>query len=701
MKLFASSFFLLVAVNLLFAQQIPSDSLHHRAEISKNDTIRLVLLIANARTFAEINPDSAYYYAEKSLELSRKLNLQLDEGRALLEMGYALLNRGNYPRALQTIFSAMEILENPESEKNILRGKFPGDDELLNRIAPPHAQRLSEIAFGHHILGLLYANSNNFEKSWHHHLLGRKLAEQSGNVPLQSTINLTINRVYLELGKTDSAMISIQKSYQLAMESGYLKYLGSVFLNMGRTYADLGNIPMATQNYRKALVASAEHGYFRGLIAGNLLMADYYHESGKIDSAFLHIKDALSVAQKLDNPDLLLRSYTSLARHYRSTGNNDSLVKYQALIIKINEGLFNAKQAQEFQNIDFNAQQQQQQILAAEREFRNRQQKNMLYGGLGVFLIIALILLHNNRQKQKANKILEETLVDLKSTQAQLIQSEKMASLGQLTAGIAHEIQNPLNFVNNFAEVGSELVEEIQAVRTENQALRKSSEAESSEEDEKLENEILEDLKDILEKIKHHGKRAGSIVKSMLEHSRKSEGKKELTDLNRLSEECLRLSYHGLRAKDKTFQVEYKTDFDPNLPKIEVVSQDIGRVFLNLINNAFQACAERSRNTVNEKAKSGNINADYKPIVTVSSSYSPPQGGQGGAIQISISDNGPGIPDTIKEKIFQPFFTTKPTGSGTGLGLSLSYDIVKAHGGEINVKSKPGEFTQFIVFLPV
>jgi signal transduction histidine kinase len=278
---------------------------------------------------------------------------------------------------------------------------------------------------------------------------------------------------------------------------------------------------------------------------------------------------------------------------------------------------------------------------------------------------------------EETNSALHKSMEELKSAQSQLIQAEKMASLGELTAGIAHEIQNPLNFVNNFSEVSAELIEEAA------QEIEKGDLEEIKY--------ILKDLKDNLTKINHHGKRAGSIVKGMLEHSRKSEGKKEFTDLNQLADECLRLSFHGLRAKDKSFTADFKTDFDSNLPKLEVVSQDIGRVLLNLINNAFYA--------VNEKAKSGNAVADYKPMVTVSSSYSPLTGGKGGSIQIAVQDNGSGIPDSIKDKIFQPFFTTKPTGSGTGLGLSLSYDIMKAHGGDLRVESKVGEGSTFYISL--
>jgi two-component system NtrC family sensor kinase len=281
---------------------------------------------------------------------------------------------------------------------------------------------------------------------------------------------------------------------------------------------------------------------------------------------------------------------------------------------------------------------------------------------------------------------LKQSLQELKSTQSQLIQSEKMASLGELTAGIAHEIQNPLNFVNNFSEVSTELVEEMKA--------------ELASGNQQLATEIANDLKQNLEKINHHGKRAGDIVKGMLQHSRSSSGVKEPTDINALADEYLRLAYHGLRAKDKSFNAKYEINLDASLPKINVVPQDIGRVILNLITNAFYA--------VNEKAKASIEN--YEPTVTVSTIRSLSSGegrpartelnAGGGEVVIKVKDNGNGIPDKIKDKIFQPFFTTKPTGQGTGLGLSLSYDIVKAHGGELRVETVEGEGTTFFIVIP-
>lgn len=268
---------------------------------------------------------------------------------------------------------------------------------------------------------------------------------------------------------------------------------------------------------------------------------------------------------------------------------------------------------------------------------------------------------------------LEQALVELKAIQFQLIQREKMASLGELTAGIAHEIQNPLNFVNNFAEVSSELIDELQTEIT-----RGNTEEVQS---------IATDLKQNLDKINHHGKRASSIVKNMLEHSRTSPGQKTATDLNVLIDECLRLSYHGLRAQVKGFQSDYALELADHLPLVSLVSQDIGRVLLNLFNNAFYA--------VDQRQKRGE-DKNYQPKVIASSKV----GDQN--FEIRISDNGPGIPITLQDKIFQPFFTTKPSGEGTGLGLSLSYDIItKGHQGNLRVESQEGQGTTFIIELPL
>ncbi len=281
---------------------------------------------------------------------------------------------------------------------------------------------------------------------------------------------------------------------------------------------------------------------------------------------------------------------------------------------------------------------------------------------------------------EAAKKEVEQTLTELKQAQQQLVQSEKMASLGELTAGIAHEIQNPLNFVNNFSEVSNELIDEMkEELATGNYEVAV---------------EIADDVKENLSKINHHGKRADAIVKGMLQHSRTSSGQKESTDLNVLCDEYLRLAYHGYRAKDKSFNAQFETHFDASLPKVKVMSQDIGRVVLNLINNAFYAVNEKAKTQQSANPPSAD-SLPYQPKVTVSTKYADNK------IEIAIEDNGNGIPKKIIDKIFQPFFTTKPTGQGTGLGLSLSYDIVKAHGGDLKVETEEGKGTTFVILLPV
>jgi two-component system NtrC family sensor kinase len=307
-------------------------------------------------------------------------------------------------------------------------------------------------------------------------------------------------------------------------------------------------------------------------------------------------------------------------------------------------------------------------------------------GQLGQILIYAGGLAYKMKMNEKAraeaqivktrNAELSKALEDLKAAQTQLVQSEKMASLGELTAGIAHEIQNPLNFVNNFSEVNSELIAEMK------EAIHKDNKTEATE----LASNIDENEK----KITMHGKRAEAIVKSMLHHSRSNSGTKEPTDINELAEEYLRLSYHGLRAKDKNFNAGFETELDPGIGKIQVIPQDLGRVLLNLFNNAFYYVMEKKKTF--QCAEGG---VEYEPMVTVTTRK------KKNSIEIIVGDNGNGVPIDLRDKIFQPFFTTKPTGQGTGLGLSLSYDIIKAHGGQIKLETREGEGTEFIIELPL
>jgi signal transduction histidine kinase len=362
---------------------------------------------------------------------------------------------------------------------------------------------------------------------------------------------------------------------------------------------------------------------------------------------------------------------------YESRDTNESL-RYLKIADANKDSVFGAGNMQAVQALVGREEERQKEIEAARAAFQNQLRQYAMMAGLAGLILTAFFLYRNNRRDKKAklilqkkNETIEQTLRHLKATQAQLIQSEKMASLGELTAGIAHEIQNPLNFVNNFSEINNDLLAEM------NTEIEKGNFTEVKV--------IAMEVAGNQEKINHHGKRADAIVKGMLQHSRTSKGIKEATDINALCDEYLRLAYHGLKAKDKDFNAALHTDFDPTAGSIEIMPQEIGRVLLNLYNNAFYAV--QSVKVQKED--------NYAPSISVSTKK------LSGIIEIRIADNGTGIPKNILDKIFQPFFTTKPTGQGTGLGLSLGYDIIKAHGGEIKVETKEGEGSEFILQLPI
>jgi len=665
--------------------------LRRRFENEPNDTLRLAQLDSLSYGYSEVNSDSSIFFAEIEITLARKLNYKLNEALALNNKGYGLLNLGNYPMALQTLLSALQLAEDERSEDNAFPMKYKLSSVIYFSNSSQRIRRLQTLAWIHFNAGILYENANNIEKELFHYSKALQFANETKNLAAVSVTYMNMGRLYLVLHKEDSALLFEQKAFELAQQLGFDGYDGSILLNLGRVYLAKKDTQEAVNHFRRAIAESEKQQYYRGAIAGNLLLSTINLKKDKIDSGFYFAHTALNVSTQIQIPDLLLRSYTAMADFYKKVGVSDSIVKYQNLIIRIKDSLFNSKQAQQFQNIDFNEAQRQQELAAAKKDYRNTLQKYLLIGGLAIFLFAVIILWRNNVHRQKAYHLLkrqkqetdfqkakaEDALEELRATQTQLIQSEKMASLGELTAGIAHEIQNPLNFVNNFSDVNAELVDDL---RTELAAGNMQSAA-----------EIAANIKDNEQKINHHGKRADAIVKGMLQHSRTSSGQKELTDINALCEEYLRLAYHGLRAKDKSpIAIRLKTEFDSSIGKISIIPQDIGRVLLNLYNNAFYSVSEKIKQNIRH----------YEPTVAISTaSIQPPLGDR--SIQIKIVDNGGGIPQKIVDKIFQPFFTTKPTGQGTGLGLSLAYDIVKAHGGEIHVETKEGEGSGFIIQLPV
>jgi signal transduction histidine kinase len=502
-----------------------------------------------------------------------------------------------------------------------------------------------------------------------------------------SAINLAA--IKLQTNQLDSAAyyLSIAKrDPELANSGPFAAYLQIQALYFIQT----GNLDVAEKNlielWDLIRARSIPVSGGTGTIAPDYYLALIRIKQNKFEEAIQLLQ--LDIERLNNNRKEILRDTKLIAKLYQRTGKSELAAETYTRFIVLQDSLL--ADQDKFRSISFEAEQQMNEnALAIERlESQNQLStttRNFSIGIVVLLLILSASIYYRFQSKKKANEALNKTLANLKSTQTQLIQSEKMASLGELTAGIAHEIQNPLNFVNNFSEVSNELIDEVEDERAKSPETR----------DEKLISQTLADLKENLSKINHHGKRADFIVKGMLEHSRTNARDVKPTNLNTLADEFLRLSYHGLRAKDKSFNADFETDLDPNLPKVNVVAQDIGRVILNLINNAFYAVNERK----SKLSQSSELWESYKPTVKVSSRLVD-LAGEGG-VEISIVDNGSGIPKAIKDKIFQPFFTTKPTGSGTGLGLSLSYDIIKAHGGDLHVKSIEGEGTEMIFFLPI
>lgn len=638
------------------------DSLQFVLKNASNDTIRMNVYNKLGIFYLEINFDSSLVYLNQSIPLAQKLKLKINEAGSLGAKGYILYKLGNYPKSLETFLQALKIAEDPASEKQTWN---------LPKDRTPQNARLDALGYIYHNMGHLYGATSNTNKQVANYFKAISLAETVQDSFLISLANMNLGNVYLYLNKLDSALFFEQKALRFI---SVRKYEGVILNIIGDIYRQKGNFNQALDNYQKAVQTNKEQNNIASLGDSYNALVELYETLQKADSSLFYASLGLKNAKSIGQPNYIARAYKRLADVYSSQQNRDSTLKYLQLSSALNDSLNNVERQNllDYQNIGFDEQLRLQKLEEEKIQMQSKIRTNTLAGALFTLIVIAFFLYRNNRQKQRAKQNIEKAYDQLKSTQSQLIQSEKMASLGELTAGIAHEIQNPLNFVNNFSELNTELIEEMKA------------EIQNGNKDEatSLANDISENEK----KINFHGKRADGIVKGMLQHSRSSSGVKEPTDINILADEYLRLSYHGLRAKDKSFNAILKTDFDESIGKINVVPQDIGRVILNLLTNAFYSA--------NEKKKS-NIE-DFEPVVSISTHKI------GNKVEIKVSDNGNGIPHGALSKIFQPFFTTKPTGEGTGLGLSMSYEIITiGHSGELKVETKEGVGTVFSIHLPI
>ncbi len=652
----------------LQAQPLLPDSLRYGLEHAANDSIRFKFSRPIYTFYEETNRDSALAYATLRYAIAKRNKRKIEEAYSQGQIAYQQIYLGRFREALNNLSEAFDIANNTTD----------ADTWELTPFATPGKARQVTLSMLNHMYGHLKLKTGSAE-SFHYFKEGRQIGKTIGNDFRVTVADMVLASNYLLVKQLDSALFFAKEGEEYGIRGNIGKYLAYIYAVMGDVYRRRSQDSLALPYYQKALAFAIKETNNSVAAAAYQSLINYYRDSKQADSMLYYAKRNLAVISSLGAvtssvvADMNVgKAYEDLANAYDLKNQTDSTNKYLKLALRVKDSLNNSKVERlgDFQRLTLDQQIRLQELEKNRVAAENKRRLYLLVSGIITAAVIIALIYRNNRQKQKANKNLENTLIELKSTQAQLVQSEKMASLGELTAGIAHEIQNPLNFVNNFSEVSSELIDEM------NEELKRGDVEEAKA--------IGKDIKQNLEKINHHGRRADGIVKGMLQHSRTSSGQKEPTDINALADEYLRLAYHGLRAKDKSFNATLETHYDKTIGNINIVPQDIGRVIFNLITNAFYAVGEKKRQ----------IMEGYDPTVSVATKKF------GDTIEIRVQDNGGGIPQNIVDKIFQPFFTTKPTGQGTGLGLSLAYDIVKAHGGELKVKSTEGKETEFIIELP-
>ena len=624
----------------------------------RQDSVYDEALFQKVSSFFNNNTDSAACYIKKEKAFSQKVGYLKGEIRSQLAYAMLMSRLGNLPLSIKTTLAQ------------------------LPRARAIHLWRA--VAQCYNVLGSDYAKMGDQKAALNYFLKFKAVTDSNRVVFWAFASKVNVANQYINMNMADSARYYADLADSVLRKDHDTSSVAYLLGIRGRIEVLKGNYKKGIDYCRMSLLKTYRD--FNLVSTTEITIATAYQQLNRSDSCVYYAEAAYRSAMLVNNPYLVVKATELLKNEYYILKNYKNAFDYQQIMLKARDSLYNIGKAVEIQNELYNEAQKARRANDIRVELQNRIRLYIVLGVLSVMVIIAVFLLYANSQRKKANKVLqqrneqienqhealEKSFSDLKATQTQLIQSEKMASLGELTAGIAHEIQNPLNFVNNFSEVSTELIDEM------DEELDKGDIEEAKA--------IAADVKQNLEKIRHHGKRADAIVKGMLQHSQTGTGSKEMKDINPLADEVMRLAYHGLRAKDKSFNAELITNFDSKLPAVNIIAQDISRVLLNLFNNAFYA--------VNQKQKTAGV--DYKPEVTVSTYI------EKNNLVINVRDNGTGIPDAIKEKIMQPFFTTKPTGEGTGLGLSLTYDmVVKGHGGNIQVNSIEGEGSEFIIQLPV
>ena len=641
------------------------DSLQALLATAPPDTTRVLLLAQLAYEHTQTDPLATIAFGKQALQLAQQLQFRRGEALALVRLGSGFREAGNYPAALQVGLQGLrlaEVLRNPE---------------IIGR------------AFN--ALGYLYWEQGNSRPALAYFFRAKAVAEASRNLTLQTRVMGNIGNVYFQLNRLDSARLYSQAGYALDLSQRDLTSEVGDAATLGNIYAGLNRPQLALRYYRSSIRRATGQRITFALCRAYLGQARLVQRQlgPRADSALYFGRQALAAGQQGHYPKGLLEASQFLAAAHAARHDSAAAFRYLTLASATRDTLFGQTRMAQVQALDVSERLRQQELADQQAQVVKERRYHWLLAALASTVPVLLLLWRTNRLRQHANELLNAqniqiatqrdelstTLTQLTATQAQLVQAEKMAFLGELTAGIAHELQNPLNFVKNFAEVSTDLVDDMAEDR--DQASRNTA----------LEREVLAGLKQNLQKISQHGQRASSIIKDMLEHSRTGTSQRQPTNINELTEEYLRLAYQSRHPNDPTLDIRLTTAYDPALPPVAVSPQNLGRVLLNLFTNAFYAVEQRQNAST----------TGYVPEVTVSTHHLADS-----HVEIRVRDNGNGIPDVVKDKVFQPFFTTKPASKGTGLGLSLSYDIVtQGHGGTLTLTSQEGAFTEFVITLPI
>ena len=726
--IFLKHFLFIILISSIFsgnglAQTSRTDSLLKEVKKLENDSTKMSRYLDLGLEYLGTDIKNALYYFDEAIKLGQEIDYKPGLAKAHNAKGRAFAQQGQFQDAILSFQEALKLFQetnNKTGEANILSnlgsiyymlGNSTKALELHFESLKISEELGNKLRIGTSLnnIGTVYLkNRNTFKEALSFFKKSLSVFESIDEKQGMATASMNIGEVYFIESNYDSSIYYHEIALKLSEGTIDVSF---PLTQLGEINAALGNFQKAYNYHRKAIEISENQDAKFELTQSLIGLAKTQKKQQAYEGAISTLERAKLLAIDVDAKDELMDVYLNLAEIQAIVGDYKAAYENEINVKSVKEEIAKSSTEQMIQQLQFefelNKKEAEIELLQKDTELKNAavfNQRIIIFtslGGLFMFVVISISLFRNNLIKQKANRLLQvqkeeihaqrenvELAFDqLKSTQNQLIQSEKMASLGELTAGIAHEIKNPLNFVNNFSEVCTELIDEMKW--------------ELAEGNKKAAIEIADDIKQNLQKINQHGKRADSIVQGMLEHTKRGSGQTQETDINALADEFLRMTYQSFLAKNKESKPELipiaiRTNLDANLPKISVIPQDIGKVLLNLYSNAFYAVNERAKST----SQAFEVGEKYSPTVSVSTSVVKSPSGDL-EVRISVKDNAAGIPQKIVDKIFQPFFTTKPSGQGTGLGLSLSYDVVKSHGGELKVETKENEGTEFTIILPI